>query len=428
MMMAPSTKVSENGRQKAFPARRVTEKANANDTSLMAPGILTVESRVGVVQRVVPRSARPSTHESVELTFSDECSMRKSHFSHTTMTTMTEIELLPYVVFGSDLEEEGLECCLVAEELELFADNGASANDDHNNTNDEHPKSRRKRLLQSLRKLVGKKHTKLSSSDNEEDPSVATTVASSTASTIGSNLSDATVIPVKEEPLMQTRLLNTGLVDTQDFEFVTDKVSKEVIHLYNTDDNKDESSPSNTSHVKTGIWQITCMDCHGDPQTPYYIVTGVSMDDRVDTKKLRRLVFAGQTKTHKRRPKLCMAPTDIAEQLAGFQSGTMAPICHSVDMKLYLQESLVFEKDLNTKLTVDRECLASVSPFRPTSFFKSQRQILKEYKYVVLFARLSIQKSKMDRVLVKCLACEYSRCFALSLGQLERRISTRSHK
>jgi prolyl-tRNA editing enzyme YbaK/EbsC (Cys-tRNA(Pro) deacylase) len=36
-----------------------------------------------------------------------------------------------------------------------------------------------------------------------------------------------------------------------------------------------------------------------------------------------------------------MAPQRIAEELVGFPSGTMTPICHSVDMKLYLEESIV---------------------------------------------------------------------------------------
>jgi prolyl-tRNA editing enzyme YbaK/EbsC (Cys-tRNA(Pro) deacylase) len=40
-----------------------------------------------------------------------------------------------------------------------------------------------------------------------------------------------------------------------------------------------------------------------------------------------------------------MAPTEIAEKLAGFQSGTMAPICHSVNMKLFLEESIVANAD-----------------------------------------------------------------------------------
>jgi prolyl-tRNA editing enzyme YbaK/EbsC (Cys-tRNA(Pro) deacylase) len=70
------------------------------------------------------------------------------------------------------------------------------------------------------------------------------------------------------------------------------------------------------------------------------------MEDKVDTKKLRKAIFAG--KTFSRRPKLSLAPTEIAEKLAGFQSGTMAPICHTVDMKLFLEESIIANIDTTT--------------------------------------------------------------------------------
>ena len=138
--------------------------------------------------------------------------------------------------------------------------------------------------------------------------------------------------------LMQRRLLKTGVVHTMDdFEFVVDRVSKEV-----ADDFTDEEKRVNidhTTHVKTGVWQVTCFETNGNPQPSYFVVTGVSMDDRVDTKKLRKALFAGQT--HTRRPKLTLAPTKIAEGLVGFQSGTMAPICHTVNMKLFLEESVI---------------------------------------------------------------------------------------
>jgi prolyl-tRNA editing enzyme YbaK/EbsC (Cys-tRNA(Pro) deacylase) len=69
------------------------------------------------------------------------------------------------------------------------------------------------------------------------------------------------------------------------------------------------------------------------------------MDDRVDTKKLRKAIFAGQS--FARRPKLAMAQKEVAEALTGFKSGTMAPICHSVDMKLFMEKSLFEGVDLS---------------------------------------------------------------------------------
>ena len=72
---------------------------------------------------------------------------------------------------------------------------------------------------------------------------------------------------------------------------------------------------------------------------PFYVVAGVLMDDRVDTKRLRKAIFSGQSFT--RRPKLVIAPKEVAEELAGYGSGTMAPIFHTVDMKLFMENSLI---------------------------------------------------------------------------------------
>lgn len=152
-----------------------------------------------------------------------------------------------------------------------------------------------------------------------------------------------------EPSLMERRLLDTGLVKRSDFDFVADYVSKEVLHLAEEkkDDEYDPTQDENVAHVKTGIWEVTCLEDDGTPKSPYYIVTGVSMDDRVDTKKLRKSIFANQI--HTRRPKLAMAPTEIAEGLAGYKSGTMAPICHTEKMRLFLEESLVTDVNPETR-------------------------------------------------------------------------------
>ena len=45
-----------------------------------------------------------------------------------------------------------------------------------------------------------------------------------------------------------------------------------------------------------------------------------------------------------------MATKDIAEQLTGYVSGTIAPICHTIPMKLYLEESIIrIAKENNIK-------------------------------------------------------------------------------
>jgi prolyl-tRNA editing enzyme YbaK/EbsC (Cys-tRNA(Pro) deacylase) len=144
--------------------------------------------------------------------------------------------------------------------------------------------------------------------------------------------------PEESTPLMQKRLFKMGIVtSTDDFKFAPDFVSK-VIGIPKEEKQR-ALHEENVTHVKTGIWEVSVFDDDGNLQSPFYVVTGVSMEDRVDTKKLRKAVFAGQS--YKKRPKLSMAETKIAEGLAGYKSGTMAPICHSVDMQLYLEESII---------------------------------------------------------------------------------------
>ncbi|CAB9513587.1 expressed unknown protein [Seminavis robusta] len=161
-----------------------------------------------------------------------------------------------------------------------------------------------------------------------------------TASSCCGNETNDLLVP-GEVPLMVERLLRTGVCRSmEDFEFVPDKVSKEVAHLFADEKKEDEAEQDeNVSHVKTGIWEVVTFEDDGTAKAPFYVVTGVSMTDRVDTKKLRKAIFKGQCSG--RRPKLHLAPTSVGETLAGYKSGTMAPICHSKNMKLYLEETIL---------------------------------------------------------------------------------------
>jgi prolyl-tRNA editing enzyme YbaK/EbsC (Cys-tRNA(Pro) deacylase) len=146
-------------------------------------------------------------------------------------------------------------------------------------------------------------------------------------------------------PLIYQRLMKTGFFTSEDeFELVPDYVSKEVVGTFNEQENVmfDKENDGHVSDVKTGVWEVQCYDDDGAPMEPYYIVTGVPMHSRVDTKKLRRALFMHQTTdTTRRRPKLGLAPTETAERLTGYRSGTMMPICHSVAMRLFLEETVI---------------------------------------------------------------------------------------
>ena len=193
---------------------------------------------------------------------------------------------------------------------------------------------RRRKLMEGLRRFFQRRYVfKL-----VDEVSVASTAASTACSVFSEDFESADDEDEEgvEVPLMQQRLLKTGVVTSEnEFRFTTDKVSKEVKHLY---ENEEEVDEAGVTHVKTGVWQVLTFNEDGSEEEPYYIVTAVSMDDRVDTRKLRKAVFSGQI--HKKRPKLAMAPTPIAQELAGYQSGTMAPICHTVPMKMFMEETI----------------------------------------------------------------------------------------
>lgn len=151
-------------------------------------------------------------------------------------------------------------------------------------------------------------------------------------------------------PSMAERLLDAGVYD---FTFVADYVSKEVPEDVRRTMFVDDEA---VAHVKTGVWQVQCYDDEtGDALDPTYAVTGVAMTDRVDTKKLLRLLFPTRPK---RKPKLRMAPTDIAERLVGFRSGTMAPICHLTNMPVFLDESAMSRETICVGSGIFGKCLS----------------------------------------------------------------------
>lgn len=254
------------------------------------------------------------------------------------------------LVFGpwpSIDDEEGYECFAFDESP--ISTSITNDLEDYDLSSDEHPKKQRgHKYLEWLRRhLVIRKELHKAKKASSDAASVAT--ASTALSSVcpsdcsNDNLSTTAHVGI---PLIQQRLIDSGIdIETpRDFEFVVDRVSKETVGLFDEEEEKKEEEANEyVKHVKTGIWQVTCLDNEGNHQEHFYVVTGVCMEDKVCTKKLRKALFAD--KKHSRRPKISLAPTEIAEKLAGFQSGTMAPICHSVNMKLFLEESIVANAD-----------------------------------------------------------------------------------
>lgn len=182
----------------------------------------------------------------------------------------------------------------------------------------------------ALRKSKKDKKTIVTESTVDESLTLDSSVVSSYSADSENELEE-------EYPPIKTRLDESG-VEVElgiHYSFIRDFVSKEVIGMYGDDD---PTPDEQVAHVKTGLWQVIETSPEGVPQDPYYVVTAILMEDTVDTKKLRKAIFNG---TNPRRHKVKMAPTEIAERLAGFQSGTMAPICHHEIMKLYMEETIV---------------------------------------------------------------------------------------
>eukprot|EP00957_Ditylum_brightwellii_P059753 4536237-Ditylum_brightwellii.AAC.1 len=114
---------------------------------------------------------------------------------------------------------------------------------------------------------------------------------------------------------------------------------------------------NSVAEVKTLVWKVSCcnrvdpaqvvdvVEQHQKNVDEFYIVTAQSMSDKADLSLLHDLVFQqhndltfGNTTPAKRC--LSLAPTDLAQELTGFQSGCIPPIGHTVPLKLYLEESI----------------------------------------------------------------------------------------
>lgn len=128
------------------------------------------------------------------------------------------------------------------------------------------PKKQGARLLQFVRRLFPKRRKgysgKFSKKLKPNDDAGSVSFASTTDDIID------------DDPLIQKRLLKTGLVKKdRDFEFVKDIVSKEVDPT--SEDLKKAFDEENVSHVKTGVWEVSIVDEEGNSTGhPLYVVTG----------------------------------------------------------------------------------------------------------------------------------------------------------
>ena len=125
------------------------------------------------------------------------------------------------------------------------------------------------------------------------------------------------------------------------------------------------STESNVQLVKTLIWEavviVPCSSGSGgrimEEVIDHYFVTALRVEDRVDLQKLYELVkehtlqaTVSDLTSQSKRLMLRLANRDIAETLAGFQSGTIPPIAHTTPLPLYIDDIVASNESLVASL------------------------------------------------------------------------------
>lgn len=129
------------------------------------------------------------------------------------------------------------------------------------------------------------------------------------------------------------------------------------VKLDDNDEEKKDTSVDEPVHVKTLIWEavlvVRCSSGSGriiEEIVDHHFVTALRVADRVDLQRLYDLVKEHTLESlstsddnvndEERRLLLRLAGRDVAEELVGYQSGTMPPIAHSTSMPLYIDDTV----------------------------------------------------------------------------------------
>eukprot|EP00535_Pseudo-nitzschia_heimii_P007369 CAMPEP_0197180700 /NCGR_PEP_ID=MMETSP1423-20130617/5219_1 /TAXON_ID=476441 /ORGANISM="Pseudo-nitzschia heimii, Strain UNC1101" /LENGTH=1221 /DNA_ID=CAMNT_0042630813 /DNA_START=314 /DNA_END=3979 /DNA_ORIENTATION=+ len=120
--------------------------------------------------------------------------------------------------------------------------------------------------------------------------------------------------------------------------------------------------------IKTLVWEVQAMlkkniAAETKSTEKFYVVTALQINDKIDTANLKHLIRTSRTtngdRTLKSIRSMQLAPLEIAENLTGFRSGCMPPICHTNhDMDLYVDESIV--EIYNNRHSVNKTPIASI--------------------------------------------------------------------
>jgi len=144
--------------------------------------------------------------------------------------------------------------------------------------------------------------------------------------------------------LMRSRLLSSETITSSSFRLEHDNSEQQQ-----TDD------IHNVIRVKTLIWEV--LYSNDTQRNKAYIVTALGINDKVSVGCLENLVRKSYSCSCPSL-KICisLAPREVAEDLTGYESGTMAPICHTTPMPLYIDESIIRERRTKNTTIVSVGC------------------------------------------------------------------------
>ena len=164
---------------------------------------------------------------------------------------------------------------------------------------------------------------------------------------LAQNFTQHSLIDQNAIPLIQKRLMEVGdITDANEIQFVPDCKNRLA-------DDTDER----VTQIKTEIWQATFPSSskrnllgrkkRAFNKKPVYFTTAILREDRVDLEKLQSAFLATSLRssnslaTTKSPPMIFKVPDTLAEGLTGYKAESMSPICHTINSKLFIDESII---------------------------------------------------------------------------------------
>lgn len=151
-------------------------------------------------------------------------------------------------------------------------------------------------------------------------------------------------------PLVEERLKRFG-VHSGDITFAAEETSRDGLQ-----NQSNGVISSDVINIKTLIWEVDDVSVGSKP--PFYVATAVKSEDMVDQNRLKSLILKENSNCNDQASfvgyRLSLAPQATAEELTGFRSGCMPPICHSTNLQLYVDSS-IFPHNEHLSVDIDQD-------------------------------------------------------------------------